>query len=212
MKNQAVAEKWDRIARFYNWSTWASERRWAPFKKELFSRMGFGKILFLATGTGEEIRLFPEGRQITAIDISPQMLKRAEARALNYNGNLALKQMDARNLSFAADTFDQVFTSCTFCSVPEPIKGLKELFRVIKSGGTLNMFEHTRSRYFPFREILWMMNPVAERIGPSLTRDTVANVRAAGFSVKRIYNIYLDIVKIISAEKQLDLQQNPKTA
>ena len=202
MNRAALEKKWNRIARFYNFSTHASERRWEPFKKELFSKMGDGDILFLAIGTGEEIRLFPEGHRISAIDISSQMLLRAEAKALNYNGSLQLKQMDARHLEFASDSFDQVFTSCTFCSVPEPVKGLKELFRVLKPGGDLNMFEHTRSRHFPFREILWMMNPVAERIGPSLTRDTVANVRAAGFSVRSVNNIYLDIVKIISAEKR----------
>ena len=45
------------------------------------------------------------------------------------------------------------------------------------------------------------MNPVAQRVGPSVTRDTVSNVHKAGFRVDEIQTIYLDIVKTISAHK-----------
>lgn len=203
MTQSATQKKWDRIASFYKWSNGAADRRWEPVKRSLFSKMGTGNILFLAIGIGEEIRLFPENRKITAIDISPRMLAKAREKAIGYNGSIRLMEMDARNLNFSSETFDQVFTSCTFCSVPEPIRGLRELYRVLKPGGELHMFEHTRSNHFPFREILWMMNPVAEMIGPSVTRDTVVNVRAAGFTVESVYNVYLDIVKIISALKPI---------
>ena len=204
MKKPAVQKKWDRIASFYKWSNGAAERRWEPAKKALFSEMGSGNILFLAIGIGEEIRIFPEKRKITAIDISPRMLARAEGKAAAYNGSIRLMRMDAQKLTFAPETFDQVFTACTFCSVPDPVQGLKELNRVLKPGGELCMFEHTRSHHFPFREVLWMMNPVARMIGPSLTRDTVSNVRSAGFTLNSVYNVYLDIVKIIRAVKPVD--------
>ena len=155
MTGSVTQKKWDRIASFYKWSNGAAERRWEPWKSSLFSKMGAGNILFLAIGIGEEIRLFPENRRITAIDISPRMLEKAKEKAIGYNGSIRLMEMDARNLSFSSETFDQVFTSCTFCSVPEPIRGLKELYRILKPGGELRMFEHTRSNHFPFREILW---------------------------------------------------------
>ena len=201
MMAATVQQKWDRISKFYKWSNGAAEKRWEKWKKDLFSKMGDGKILFLAIGIGEEIRLFPENRQITAIDISPRMLAKAAVKASEYKGSIKLMQMDARRLSFPSNRFDQVFTACTFCSVPDPVLGLTELYRVLKPGGKLYMFEHTGSRYFPFREVLLLMDPIAKAIGPSLTRDTVSNVRAAGFSIIRVYNVYLDVVKIIQAEK-----------
>jgi len=201
MNPSVTRNKWDRLARFYRWANHAAEKRWEPWKRALFSRMGSGSILFLAIGIGEEVRLFPEQKRVTAIDISPGMLEQAQERALEYNGDILLKEMDAENLAFPPETLDQVFTSCTFCSVPEPVQGLKELYRVLKPGGELHMFEHTKSDHFPFREILWVMNPVAQRVGPSVTRDTVANVQKAGFRVDEVHNIYLDIVKTISAHK-----------
>jgi hypothetical protein len=45
------------------------------------------------------------------------------------------------------------------------------------------------------------MTHLTERIGPSMNRDTVANVRAAGFDITEIDNIFLDVVKTIKAVK-----------
>ena len=67
------------------------------------------------------------------------------------------------------------------------------------AGGKLAMFEHTGSRVFPFNVMLNLMNPVARHIGPEINRDTVSNVRAAGFEITRVTNIFLDVVKTIEA-------------
>ena len=61
------------------------------------------------------------------------------------------------------------------------------------------MFEHTGSRYFPFNLMLNLMTPLSKRFGPELNRDTVSNVRGAGFSVVGVENVYLDVVKMIHA-------------
>jgi SAM-dependent methyltransferase len=109
--------------------------------------------------------------------------------------------MDVHDLDFADETFDQIFTACTFCSVPDPVKGLRRLHRALKPGGELRMFEHTGSRWFPFSVMLHVMTPIARRSGPELNRPTVANVQKAGFTIRGVRNLYLDIVKTIVAVK-----------
>jgi len=196
--DEKTQRKWDFSSSFYDLLAFGPERRWAPAKRNLFANMD-GRVLFVAVGTGQDIPFFPPGRTITAIDISPRMLAKARARAADYDGSLELHEMDIHAMDFADHSFDQVVTSCTFCSVPDPVAGLTALSRVLKPGGMLYMFEHTGSRVFPFNLMLNLMTPLWKPIGPEMNRDTVGNVEKAGFEILQVTNIYLDVVKTIIA-------------
>ncbi len=191
--------KWDRAAKNFDlMSSRGPEWRWAPFKREFLGAMQ-GKILFLAVGTGLDIQFFPPGQDIVGIDISPKMLEIAGERASAYSGKLEVREMDVHAMDFEPGTFDQVFTSCTFCSVPDPVRGLEALRRVLKPGGELRMFEHTGSRYFPFNLMLNLMTPLTRGLGPEMNRPTVENVQRAGFEIREVNHLYLDVVKTIHA-------------
>jgi ubiquinone/menaquinone biosynthesis C-methylase UbiE len=194
----STKRKWDFSAGFYDLLAYGPERRWAPAKRELFAHMD-GKVLFVAAGTGQDIPFFPPGRDIVGIDISPRMLDKAASRAARYAGRLELRVMDVHALDFPDHSFDQVVTSCTFCSVPNPVAALRALRRVLKAGGLLYMFEHTGSRIFPFNLMLNVMTPLWKPIGPEMNRDTVANVEKAGFEIQQVKHVYLDVVKTIIA-------------
>ena len=199
MADSKTQAKWDAAAASYDlMASFGVEKRWKAGKEAFFSTMD-GKILFLAVGTGLDIQCFPAGKDITGIDISPKMLDKAMPRVENYPGQMTARLMDVPDMDFEDNTFDQVFTSCTFCSVPDPVKGLEGLRRVLKPGGTLKMFEHTGSRCFPFSVMLDLVNPVCRHLGPDINRDTVANVRTAGFEVNKVFNVFLDVVKFIEA-------------
>ena len=199
----ATRDKWDRASRTFDlMSAYGPEWRWKPAKQAVFARMRpDAKILFLALGTGLDIGCFPTGRDITAIDISPKMVEKAQARVAAYDGNMTAQVMDVHAMTFPEESFDQVFTSCTLCSVPNPVAALIALHQVIKPGGELHMFEHTGSRLFPFNVMMKLMSPLASRFGPELDRDTVANVRAAGFRITEVHHVFLDTVKTIHAVK-----------
>lgn len=199
MIDRKTQDKWDSAASVFDlMGGFGPEKRWKPHKERLFSTMA-GKILFLAVGTGLDIPCFPPGKEIIGIDISPKMLEKAKPRVAAYRGQMTARRMDVHDMDFADGAFDQVYTSCTFCSVPDPVQGLSALRRVLKPGGVLRMFEHTGSRVFPFNLMLEAINPLCRTLGPEVNRDTVANVRAAGFDVRKVVNIFLDVVKTIEA-------------
>ena len=191
--------KWDKAAPTFDLMAGkGAEKRWRPFKEDLFNNME-GRILFLALGTGLDIETFPPGKTITAIDISPKMVEVAQPRIAAYQGELTAQVMDVHDLEFDDDSFDQVFTSCTFCSVPDPVNGLRSLRRVLKPGGELYMFEHTGSKYYPFRIMMDLMTQLTRHVGPDMNRDTVRNVQAAGFELREVDNLFMDVVKTIRA-------------
>ena len=205
MVDLATQDKWNKAAASFDLMSGNGElKRWLPFKTRLFSHMQPGKILFVSLGTGLDIPAFPPSMAITAIDISPEMLKRAQPRIDDYQGEIRAELVDIHEMPYPEDHFDQVFTSCTFCSVPEPVVALGSLNRVLKPGGRLYMFEHTGSRYFPFKYMMDFMTIITRKIGPELNRTTVDNVKAAGFEVTEVNNLFLDIVKTIQAIKPLN--------
>ena len=198
--DDVTRSKWDRAAATFDlMASYGPEKRWEPWKRKLFSNMGDGDILFLAVGTGLDIRFFPADRSITAIDISQKMLDQAKRRTDAYRGKLRVLQVDVHDMPFADGQFDQVFTSCTFCSVPKPIDGLRALKRVLKPNGELFMFEHTGSRFFPFKPMMNLMTILSRRVGPDMNRMTVENVLAAGYQLKEVTHVYMDVVKTVHA-------------
>src|SRR5256712_7003060 len=192
--------KWDAASHSLDFFAWGDDHRLGQHKRRLFSKIR-GTTLMVAAGTGNDFKFFPPGQHIMAIDISPKMLERAAKKAAACQGTIELRVMDVCELPFADASFDTVVTVCTFCSVPKPVVGLRELHRVLKPGGQILMFEHVRSKIGPFGIFLDLMTPLSRRIGPYLNRDTVGNVLKAGFRLRREENVYLDIVKSIEAVK-----------
>ena len=88
---------WDLRARLYDVCEGSDLRR-GPAKAELFRHMR-GRALFVAVGTGLDIKRFPPCLEIVGIDISEAMLRRADPRAHRYAGNLKLLHMDAMGLA-----------------------------------------------------------------------------------------------------------------
>lgn len=183
---------WDLRARLYDVCE-ASELRRGPHKASLFRHM-VGRVLFLAVGTGIDIRRFPPGRWIVGVDISAEMLRRAESRRRRYPGVLRFVRSDAGRLAFSDEAFDTVVTSCTLCSVPDPVAVLRELRRVLKRDGRLLMFEHVRSRNPVLGWTLDAMTFWTRLAGTEMNRDTTRNVTRAGFRITRIDSVYLDII------------------
>ncbi|MBI5154803.1 class I SAM-dependent methyltransferase [Candidatus Poribacteria bacterium] len=190
---------WEWRARLYDFCEASAIRR-APAKRRLFGAMR-GEVLFVAAGTGGDFACFPPGMAIRAIDLSEAMLRRAQRRSRNYAGDLALVKADAGLLPFADETFDTAVTSCTLCSLPDPARALEEIRRVLKPGGRLLLFEHVRSRNPLLGAVLDLMTVWTRRTGTEMNRDTLGAVAAAGFDIRRVESVYLDIILSVRARK-----------
>ena len=183
----AVKRSYERIAWLYDFydapmnhfGGWARRRR-------LVMKAG-GSILEVGIGTGANLELFAPDANITGIDIAERMLARARRRAARLGRRVRLLEGDVERLPFPGGTFDTVLATCVFCSVADPIQGLREVRRVVKPEGRILLLEHVRPEN-PF--LGWLsdrISPLTRRLmGPELNRKTEENVIRSGLQVSAI--------------------------
>jgi len=200
-QSDAVEARYDRVARFYDCTNILMESFFSKHRKQLLCRAR-GHVLEVGVGTGNSFKDYPPGKQLTAVDISHEMFRRAKDKVKNFNGNVELRRENVERLPFRDEAFATIFTSCVFCSVNDPIKGLKELRRVLKKDGELLMLEHVRSKGRVLGYLMDKLNPLVTRYGvDNINRDTEENLRKAGFKIEQERNLAYDIVKAIVAVK-----------
>jgi ubiquinone/menaquinone biosynthesis C-methylase UbiE len=130
------------------------------------------------------------------------MIKEAEKKVEKYDKEVNLLEMDIQKLDFEDNYFGIIITSCVFCSVPDPIKGLKELKRVLKKDGRIIMLEHMRSQNEFVGKMMDWFNWVSLHIwGANINRKTIENIEKAGLELVEVNDLMSDIVKVIELKK-----------
>jgi ubiquinone/menaquinone biosynthesis C-methylase UbiE len=167
-------------------------------RKRLWSEVQGALVLEVGVGTGKNLPYHPDDTRSVAIDISPRMLRRADRRARRLGRAVDLVLADAQHLPFRDGAFDAAADTFVFCSVPDPIAGLREVRRVVRDGGRVHLLEHVRARNPIVGRIMDLANPVAIRMtGANINRDTVSNVAEAGLELDDVQSRGLGILKLI---------------
>lgn len=195
-----TTHRYDRLASHYDALEWLMEVRARNWRRELWSRVEPGNILELGVGTGKNLPYHPEGRAVVAMDISEGMLHRARRKAERLKLPVRLELGDVQRLAYPDASFDVAIATFLFCSVPSPVRGLEEIRRVLRPGGQLLLLEHVLSERPTLRRLMRWLAPLPLRIsGAHIDRETVRNVEAAGFVNIETEDVWLDVVKRISA-------------
>jgi ubiquinone/menaquinone biosynthesis C-methylase UbiE len=137
-----------------------------------------GRILELGVGTGNNLVAYPAGSQVVGVDESAAMLTGARGKT-----SAPLAGMDASRLGFADASFDAVAGSLVFCSIPDPLVALAEVWRVLRPGGHLYLLEHVRGAHPVMARLTDALDVPWYAMNGSchLNRETEKLVAEAGF-------------------------------
>ncbi len=206
MDSSTVSKRFDRIAWIYDFMESPMEiLSVSAWRSELLSNVK-GKVLEVGVGTGKTLPYYPEGIELTGIDISLKMLERAKQKADTLKIKAGLLLMDIEKMTFPDRYFDTIVSTFVFCSVPDPIQGLREVKRVLKDDGVALFLEHVRSEHWFLGKMMDIFNPmVRSLIGPNINRRTVENIRQAGLNIISVENMGRSkIMKRIKATRPVD--------
>jgi ubiquinone/menaquinone biosynthesis C-methylase UbiE len=188
--NTLTRNRYQRISAWYDRMERMSEKRFAPWRAELWSKVRGPYVLEVGVGTGKNIPYYPSGVHATAVDLTPGMLEHARKRTADLGLNVDLHLGDVQALEFPEASFDSAVATFVFCSVPDPILGLSEIKRVVKPGGQVFLLEHMRSENPIVGALMDVINPfIVPLMGANINRRTVENVRKSGLVLEKVEDL-----------------------
>ncbi|MBE9604395.1 class I SAM-dependent methyltransferase [Acetobacteraceae bacterium H6797] len=157
-------------------------RRWAGFYDLVFggvsapgrrraveaaNRLPGTDVLEVGVGTGLALPLYRAEKRVVGIDLSREMLQKAQERVSNeklaHVGGLL--EMDAEKMAFADASFDIAVAMFTASVVPDAKKLFAEMSRVVRPGGHLLFVNHFAAQSGPRWWVERSMAPLARVLG-----------------------------------------------
>jgi ubiquinone/menaquinone biosynthesis C-methylase UbiE len=180
-----------RFAAFYNWlmDRPLVRRGFDPLRREIAGQ-AHGVVLEVGAGGGQNFPFYDPARvvRVEAVEPDESMLVEARRRLAAAPVPITLTRAPVETLPFPDAQFDSVVVTLVFCSVRDPECGLREIWRVLKPGGTLLLLEHVRAQG---KVAVWVQDalvPLSTRCMGNChwNRDTLHTVLHTGFQATQV--------------------------
>ena len=124
------------------WSEFASMENFtsvaAPKLVKFAGVSSHSRVLDVACGTGVvALTAARSGAKVTGADITPELIARAKENNKILGLDIDFHEADVEGLPFQNESFDIVLSQFGHMFAPRPQVALKEMLRVLKSGGTI---------------------------------------------------------------------------
>jgi demethylmenaquinone methyltransferase / 2-methoxy-6-polyprenyl-1,4-benzoquinol methylase len=182
-KKEQVAQMFDNVSPKYDFLnhllSGGIDILWRKKAIKLLKKAQPKTILDIATGTGdfaiEALALKPD--KIVGVDISEGMLSfgREKIKKLGMDSVITLQSGDSERLAFEDNTFDAVIVSFGVRNFENLEKGLTDMCRVMKSGGTCIVLEFSKPQTFPMKQLYnFYFKNILPTVGKIVSKDTSA--------------------------------------
>jgi demethylmenaquinone methyltransferase/2-methoxy-6-polyprenyl-1,4-benzoquinol methylase len=182
-KKQQVEEMFDNISGNYDFLnhflSLGIDYSWRKKVRRTIAKTGAKNVLDVATGTADlaiELIKIP-GLKVTGVDISRGMLDKGDIKIAqkNLTDRIVLKQADSENLPFQDGEFDAATVSFGVRNFENLQKGMAEMCRVLKPGGSLAVLEFSKPTNPIFSGLYWFyFKYILPPLGKLISKDATA--------------------------------------
>ena len=149
--------------RLMDWAMAGEEFR--HLRIELLSGL-HGEVLELGIGTGLNLPHYPKTiTWLHAVDSANLLSKIVTKRSTSQSFPIRIQHVTAESLPYDDRAFDFVVSTWTLCTIPDPVKALREVRRVLKPDGVFLFLEHGRSQDAKVADWQDRLNPIQNIIG-----------------------------------------------
>lgn len=151
----SIAAKYDFLNHFLSLGI---DKLWRRRLVKQLAKSNPQQVLDIATGTGDlaiQLAKHHKSVNITGVDISENMLNigRGKIWKRKLEERIKLKQANSMNLPFADSEFDAAMVAFGVRNFEDLSKGITEIHRVLKNGGSLYVLEFSMPSKFPMRNL-----------------------------------------------------------
>jgi ubiquinone/menaquinone biosynthesis C-methylase UbiE len=172
----------------------------APHRRRAVAEAA-GRVLEIGAGSGLNLPLYGDGTdQVCAVEPSPALVRMARRRAAAASLPVLLVRAMGEDLPFRDGTFRTVLSTWTLCTIPDPLRALREMRRVLTPGGRLVFVEHGLAPEPGVARWQRRLTPLWRHLagGCRLDRKIDDLVRAAGFRLGALDTGYIAGPKVMA--------------
>jgi demethylmenaquinone methyltransferase/2-methoxy-6-polyprenyl-1,4-benzoquinol methylase len=179
-KKEQVAQMFDNISGKYDFLnhflSLGIDIQWRKKVLKIVQKTKPEIILDIATGTGDLAILLSKThpKKIIGLDLSNGMLEvgRKKIAEKGLSDLIEMVQGDSENLPFEDNYFDVITVSFGVRNFENLHKGLSEIYRVLKPGGTFVVLEFSQPTQFPMKQLYHFYSKyILPTIGKLISKD-----------------------------------------
>lgn len=154
-----------------------------------------GKVLEVGIGSGRNLPLYDPTRVEKVIGVDPDegMWKRSAKRRVASKVPVERIGLCGEEIPLDDGFVDTAVITYSMCTIEDPVSALREMRRVLKSGGTMLFLEHGASPDASVQKWQRRIDPVWKKLagGCHSGRPIVDYIREAGWKVQRLEESYV---------------------
>ena len=175
-ENLSLRAKYNITATFYDILDYPWERVYRKWRPLLLGDLR-GKVLEAGVGTGRNFQHYHENIELTGIDLSDVMLRKATKKAKKAHCKIELLHDDASTMHLVeSNQYDWIISTFLCCVMPNEFQpmALEQFSRVLKPGGKFRLLEMIYSKNKAIRRRQDFFTSFVEKVyGARFDRKTV---------------------------------------